>query len=162
VAREKIMRHAFEVIARKAQAFLRVNAPYMHWCRTPESRTIGHAMFDSSWNRFYTALSTVSDRTKDVDLLRICLDGLAYGSTIAIQLGSENERLAFTRQLAKITFIERNRSKTTTHKLLCSVYLFVLILFFLFFFFCVFCMCRRRYGGHQHHFAGSAEAVGQE
>jgi hypothetical protein len=39
--------------------------------------------------------------------LHLCADGLAYGSSIAMMLRSETDHLAFSRVLAKLTFLEQ-------------------------------------------------------
>jgi Sec7-like guanine-nucleotide exchange factor len=67
-------------------------------------------MFEASWFSYIAAISARVESTRDIDVLHSCLDALAYGSTIAIQLSLETEWKAFVNVLAKITFIEKNRA----------------------------------------------------
>jgi hypothetical protein len=80
-------------------------------CHRTSNTLIVAAMFEVSWYRSLSAMTFKLDNVKpgDVDLLHTCLDGLAYGSAIAIALGLQTERQAFSFQLAQLTFIERHR-----------------------------------------------------
>ena len=108
---QKAVRKTFEITVRRALAYLKNWAAHEQGYNRTSNTMIAAGMFEVIWYRIISVITLRSDNYKpgDVELLHICLEGLAYGSTIAICLGLPTERQAFSRQLAKITFIERNR-----------------------------------------------------
>jgi len=60
--------------------------------------------------------------TRDVKVVSVCLDGVAYGTGIAIVTGLEVERKAFVRVLAKLSYYEANRGEKNVS--LFSVFVF--------------------------------------
>lgn len=107
----RAVRKTFEITVRRSLAYLKIWAAHEQGYNRTSNTMIAAGMFEAIWYRTISVITLRSDnyKTGDVDLLHVCLDGLAYGSAIAICLGLPTERQAFSRQLAKITFIERNR-----------------------------------------------------
>jgi len=115
----KTVRKTYELCLRRALAYLKNWAAYDQACTRTSNTLIVAAMFEVSWYRIISAITLRSDnyRPGDVELLQVCLDGLAYGSSIAIALGLPTERQAFSRQLAKLTFTERNRESNKANNM---------------------------------------------
>ena len=107
----KAVRKTYELTLRRALAYLKNQAVHDQGYNRTSNTHIVAAMFEVCWYPIISALTMRSDGYKqgDVELLFICLEGLTYGASVAIALGLPTERQAFSRQLAKITFIERNR-----------------------------------------------------
>jgi hypothetical protein len=115
----KAVRKTYELCLRRALAYLKNWAAYEQSCHRTSNTLIVAAMFEVSWYRIISAITLRSDnhRPGDVELLQVCLDGLAYGSSIAIALGLPTERQAFSRQLAKLTFTEKNRDSAKANNM---------------------------------------------
>lgn len=112
-----LMRKQFEVIVRKALAYSKNHVCDLITWRTTDDTSIVRALFERCWKHAVVALTFRSEANMaDVEVLHSCLDGLAYGATISIVLGLPVERKAFTAQLAKIIFIEKERSRTDSAK----------------------------------------------
>jgi len=102
-------RKAMELMTRKALAYLKTQSASLMRRQTPTSPHLVAAMFELSWFSFIAAISS-RENSRDVEVLHACLDGLGYGTAIAIMLGLPTERQAFARILAKITFVETYRA----------------------------------------------------
>ena len=72
-----------------------------------QDRRLVAGMFEVTWLRCIAAITVTVETSVDVDVLHCCLDGLMYGSCIAVLLGLSMERQAYSRVLAKLTFMER-------------------------------------------------------
>ena len=108
VERKALIRKSYEVPVRKALAYCKTHACDTHTYMRTDDANIVRGMYDACWYRALKALETRSDRAgSDVELLHICLDGIAYGAIIGVLLGMNEQRDAFTRQLAKVCFIEK-------------------------------------------------------
>eukprot|EP00457_Paulinella_chromatophora_P000780 gb/GEZN01000780.1/.p1 GENE.gb/GEZN01000780.1/~~gb/GEZN01000780.1/.p1 ORF type:complete len:1153 (-),score=168.85 gb/GEZN01000780.1/:253-3216(-) len=94
---------------RKAQSRLKRNMLFHRSYHIIHSDSIVHGLFESSWLKFIPAITTLLDHTKDVEVMHLCLDGLAYGATVSIRLELETERKGFTELLAKVVFSEMNK-----------------------------------------------------
>lgn len=105
----KLFRKQYELTARRGLAILKNRAAHQRTYMTTDSVAIVSGLFDVAWYRCASALTTLLNHTKDVDVLQVCLDGLSYGSCIAIMLGLETERVAFTREIALVTYKESKR-----------------------------------------------------
>jgi hypothetical protein len=106
----KLLRKSVEVSVRKALAASKNSAVYMNNYNTTNNTLIVQGMFDLVWYRAIAAITTRSDHYNgSLELLHLCCDGLLYGAIIATVLGLHTERHAFTQQLAKIIYLERNK-----------------------------------------------------
>jgi brefeldin A-inhibited guanine nucleotide-exchange protein len=70
-------------------------------------------LFDTTWYRALGTISFLADQSstnlRRLDPLNLCLDGLAYGATIAAMLGGRTEFDAYLTVLAQVTFVESAR-----------------------------------------------------
>ena len=108
VEHKALIRKSYEVPVRKALAYCKTHVCDTHSFMQTDDANIVRGMYDACWYRALKALETRSDHAgSDVELLHICLDGIAYGAIIGILLGMNEQRDAFTKQLAKVCFIER-------------------------------------------------------
>ena len=105
-----ITRKSYEVPVRKALAYCKVNVSAVHSYLSTSDPNIVRGMYDSCWFACQKAFSARSEQAGgDVELLHICLDGIAYGAAVGILLGPSmaQQRLAFAAQLAKVQFMEK-------------------------------------------------------
>ena len=118
VEHKALIRKSYEVPVRKALAYCKTHACDTHTYMQTDDANIVRGMYDACWYRALKALETRSDRAgSDVELLHICLDGIAYGAIIGILLGMSEQRDAFTKQLAKVCFIEKcNQDPSRRHE----------------------------------------------
>ena len=118
VEHKALIRKSYEVPVRKALAYCKTHVCDTHTYMQTDDANIVRGMYDACWYRALKALETRSDRAgSDVELLHICLDGIAYGAIIGILLGMNEQRDAFTKQLAKVCFIEKcNQDPSKRHE----------------------------------------------
>lgn len=76
--------------------------------QTAHSAALTSAIFEVCWFPWMSAISSRQD-ARDVQTKHLCLDGLAFCSTLSIILRHTMERTAFTSILAKMYFIEKHR-----------------------------------------------------
>ena len=118
-----LVRKSYEVPVRKALAYCKTHVSDTHNFMLTDDANIVRGMYDACWYRALKALETRSDNAgSDVELLHICLDGIAYGAIIGILLGMNEQRDAYTKQLAKVVFIEKcnqdpNKRQETSSRL---------------------------------------------
>ena len=112
------IRKSYEVPVRKALAYCKTHVCDTHTYMQTDDANIVRGMYDACWYRALKALETRSDHAgSDVELLHICLDGIAYGAIIGILLGMNEQRDAYTKQLAKVCFIEKcNQDPSRRHE----------------------------------------------
>ena len=107
-----VARKSYEVPVRKALAFCKNNVSSVHSFLPILDPHIVKGMYDACWFPCQKAFSArVELAGGDVELLHICLDGIAYGAAVGVVLGPSvaDQRLAFAAQLAKVQFMERNK-----------------------------------------------------
>ena len=105
-------RKSYEVPVRKALAYCKNNVSSVHSLLAIDDPNIVRGMYETSWFPCVKAFTARSEQAGgDVELLHICLDGIAYGACIGVLLGPlmKQQRLAFVAQLAKVIFVERHR-----------------------------------------------------
>jgi brefeldin A-inhibited guanine nucleotide-exchange protein len=112
---EKQFRKDYELLARKSQAYLKNEAAIQRNFMKTNNVHVVAGLFEVTWYRFVAAITNLMEHTKDTDVLQVCLDGLSYGSTIAVLFGWETERNSFASVLAKFVFSQANsNSKNDT------------------------------------------------
>ena len=118
VEHKALIRKSYEVPVRKALAYCKTHVCDTHTFMQTDDANIVRGMYDACWYRALKALETRSDHAgSDVELLHICLDGIAYGAIIGILLGMNEQRDAYTKQLAKVCFIEKcNQDPSKRHE----------------------------------------------
>jgi Sec7 domain/Mon2/Sec7/BIG1-like, HUS domain/FYVE zinc finger len=102
-------RETMEHLCLRALAQMKLDAPLQRTYYSTDSVHIVFGIFEVSWFRYLSAMATLIEHTRDVSVLQVCLDGLAYGACIAIVMGLDTERKAFIRWLAKIAFIANHK-----------------------------------------------------
>ena len=106
--RDSACRSFLEQLVRKTLAYLKNAAVQQRALYLPVDSRIVIGMYDVSWLKCCAAITATLETSRDdVDTLHCCLDGLMYGACIAVALRLPMERQAFTRVLAKLTFMER-------------------------------------------------------
>ena len=105
--RDAVSRSFLEVLTRKSLALLKNSAVQSRGLHHSTDCGIVAGMFEVTWLRCIAAITVICESSVDVDVLHACLDGLMYGSCIAVVLCLPMERQAYSRVLAKLTFMER-------------------------------------------------------
>ena len=118
--RDSACRSFLEQLVRKTLAYLKNSAVQQRALYLPVDARIVIGMYDVSWLKCCAAITATleTSHSSDVDTLHCCLDGLMYGACIAVALRLPMERQAFTRVLAKLTFMERQCGSFSSASLL--------------------------------------------
>jgi hypothetical protein len=119
-------------IRRRLESHLRRARERQYGWSVPTRSWLVAPLFDSTWYRCLGTISLLSSHSTlslhhgfdggssssqasvtstRFDALKICLDGLAYGATIAMVLGSKTEYDAYLSVLAQVIYVENARSE---------------------------------------------------
>lgn len=90
----------------KALGRIRSETCYQRSFLSTSSYKIVQVMFETSWGHFLSAFTALVSKSKQVEIVAVCLDGLRYSLCISILLNMSKEMDAFGRLLAKITLAE--------------------------------------------------------
>jgi hypothetical protein len=105
-----ILKRMYEANARRAYAICRNRRHENVTFERTSDTYIVRGIFDVCATMFANTLKIRSNTsTFDVETMHACIDGLVYGTAIAIVLGLDNERAAFDTQLAKVDYLEKAR-----------------------------------------------------
>uniref|UniRef100_A0A6A7G2U5 Brefeldin A-inhibited guanine nucleotide-exchange protein n=1 Tax=Hirondellea gigas TaxID=1518452 RepID=A0A6A7G2U5_9CRUS len=98
-------------MSRKCQAALRSSAFFQASYSSTSNKEIAKGIFSVSWFRFLLAITILLQHSKDTEVLGACLDGLKFGATISIRLGSIEELESYANILSQFIFAEDNKFK---------------------------------------------------
>eukprot|EP00474_Spongospora_subterranea_P004651 CRZ05109.1 hypothetical protein [Spongospora subterranea] len=111
-ATEKQFRLECELLCRQGLAWLKTASIRPRMYLSTDSKHIVKGMFEVVFPVLLLTLTTVLEKNSDfeVEIKTACIDGLKFASLIALAANAQEELDAFTGVLAKITFIELNKT----------------------------------------------------